>query len=534
MLLILFNFEKADEILAGLLPCPSCAKESDWDCLDFENFRSLDVQKWSTYKEIGELVQFLYDRFFKDRKADIAKKHLKVILLDLYVCWIEHPDQFLAVSLNNNDYHAKSRYNALHISKKTIQVVKTLYSVGLICLKGGFHDRDTRIGKLTRIRATEPLIELFRLIRLELYHVRFPEDRELIILSNTDVRELKVVKDGLEKTKISKRRNLVEYEDTKDTSRMREILKRYNGLLADTFIDIPSLEEAWGTGHQRVCITHLNKYVHRTFNRSSFDYGGRFYGAWWMQCSKELRKQIFINDRPTSELDYKGLHIVMLYALEGIEYWSLDRGDPYEIEVLQFQETGTARKDVKLLMLMLINASSVSNAYKAFRRAAEMGSHQKRYTNANLEQIYKLLKAKHPEIAHHFGSDIGITLMNLDAKITEIIIETFTEYSVPVLTVHDSYIVKWGWEKELEAMMHTAFSRVLGVSLDRRKERGRAITYETENKINFFEYFKLGCSDLIDEGYMDLECGILGKNKNYNFYKSNRYELNKRESALSL
>ena len=38
--------------------------------------------------------------------------------------------------------------------------------------------------------------------------------------------------------------------------------------------------------------------VHRVFNRSSFDNGGRFYGPWWQQCPKAWRREIFINDAP--------------------------------------------------------------------------------------------------------------------------------------------------------------------------------------------------------------------------------------------
>ena len=117
--------------------------------------------------------------------------------------------------------------------------------MGLICLKTGFKDHETGVSKLSRIRATEPLIDLFRLIRLELYHVHYPEDRELIILAKVDAQPKTVVKDGLEMIKVQKLRSLVDYEDTDQTNHMRDVLRRYNSLLSDTVIDIPTLEGAF-------------------------------------------------------------------------------------------------------------------------------------------------------------------------------------------------------------------------------------------------------------------------------------------------
>jgi hypothetical protein len=72
--------------------------------------------------------------------------------------------------------------------------------------------------------------------------------------------------------------------------------------------------------------------VHRVFNRSSFDNGGRFYGPWWQQCPKKWRREIFINDAPTIEQDYSSLHIALLYARRGINYYKQYNGDAYQLE----------------------------------------------------------------------------------------------------------------------------------------------------------------------------------------------------------
>lgn len=126
---------------------------------------------------------------------------------------------------------------------------------------------------------------------------------------------------------------VVEYEDTPETNGMRQELLAYNALLANTFIGIPTLEDPWVTRRDqwgrdvRVQIDPHHQFVRRIFSRGDWSCNGRFYGPWWQQVSKELRKEIFINDTPTVEVDYKGLHVMILSAEKGV----VIEGDPYEL-----------------------------------------------------------------------------------------------------------------------------------------------------------------------------------------------------------
>nr|WP_321456284.1 hypothetical protein [uncultured Cohaesibacter sp.] len=76
--------------------------------------------------------------------------------------------------------------------------------------------------------------------------MHYPEDRKLILVKKVDAQPETAVKDGLEMVKVQKLRTLAEYEDTDQTILMRDVLRRHNGLLSDTSIDIPDLEEARG------------------------------------------------------------------------------------------------------------------------------------------------------------------------------------------------------------------------------------------------------------------------------------------------
>ena len=50
--------------------------------------------------------------------------------------------------------------------------------------------------------------------------------------------------------------------------------------------------------------------------------------------------------------------------------------------------------------------------------------------------------------------------MNLDSRICEYVIEKFVERETPILTVHDSFVVPFGTERQLDRVMKEAFERV--------------------------------------------------------------------------
>ena len=98
---------------------------------ELNHSRPLNISTWSDYPEVNGFVDEIYKNHFSDL-TQIKKKHLKVVLLDLYVCWFYDPDMCLAISLDNNAYKKNSIYNALFISNLTIKIVGRLKRDGLI------------------------------------------------------------------------------------------------------------------------------------------------------------------------------------------------------------------------------------------------------------------------------------------------------------------------------------------------------------------------------------------------------------------
>ena len=90
-------------------------------------------------------------------------------------------------------------------------------------------------------------------------------------------------------------------------------------------------------------------------------------------------------------------------------------------------------------------------------------------SNTGLDQqlstILDILKHKHEPISHKLASGAGIDLMYLDSEITKVIIERFARhYKCPILTIHDSYIVPFGYDRILYDEMQNAFEKVSTVS----------------------------------------------------------------------
>ena len=406
------------------------------------NSRPLDVHRWSDHPDAKLLVDPIWSQYFSDvfqdggkgNKANSShKKQFKVLLLDLYVAWLEDPDMTIGVGMSKRFYKAKSRYNKLYISSLMIEIVRQFMSTELV---------DWRIGselskKTTRIRPTEKLRSYFKNCKLSKFELSKLNSQEVIVLNNTEN------SDNKPKTQP------IEYHDTDFPSipKMRQQLRDYNELLWKSFIDIPTLENPYierekvirgASKLERIHLNQNTKFVRRIFYRGDWHLGGRFHGGWWQRVGEDWRRQIYINDESTVEQDYSGLHINLLYGLKGIQ----PEGDPYQLDLLLDFNAQEQRKIVKSLLLMSINATSPAKAFGAFRQKQPQGSAAAGLKDKKLQVLLDCFKEKHPDIKDSICSDRGVHLMNIDGRITSKVINYFTQKRIPILTIHDSYITQ--------------------------------------------------------------------------------------------
>ncbi len=430
---------------------------------DYAHSRILDVHRWSDHPESNQFVDEIYDSFLTQQESEnirIKKKHLKVVLLDLYVAWLDDPELCIAVHMAPAAYSnglvsskGKSRYNELNIKVSTIDIVHRLDRAGLIGLKLGWRDEHGR-SFLTRIWPTDKLVQMFRKAAFGYLDVGYSDERETIILRDEN-------------------KKAIEYEDRPRIKRMRQLMKQYNELLERTFIDIqlldkPRIELPEKKKRRKddrpvfVNVSHHDKFVRRIFNNSSFADGGRFYGGWWQRIDGEHRKNIRMDNITTVEIDFSALHVILAYAEAGIDYWERMDRDPYVLPVPDVTNEEHARDIVKLLFLMAFNASDEQALFRAFRSELDYTKYPYSFPDKALSDLLATIKEQHPDIAHLICSGAGLRLMNIDARICEYVIADFVSTGTPILTIHDSFIVPFAEEERLNEVMREAFNQVTG------------------------------------------------------------------------
>jgi hypothetical protein len=416
----------------------------------------LDVHRYSEHSAVSHLVQPIWNMCFgrpenaASRRGGVKPKasgltQLRTIILDLYMAWATDPDLSVAVTMDNTVWKTGSRYNKIGMSRQSPRVISRLHELEYIDLAAGsYAGPGAATNRTTRIRAAEPLRRLFRDAKFGPQHVLTHPEKENIIMRGAETSQ----------------RNL-EYSDTPETERMREELRAYNRLLQRTFIDVPDQEQLFierpiKSGYRagevtRVPVCVFDNFVHRVFNRNDWRCGGRFYGGWWQGVGSEFRKRIHINGQPTVEIDYQALHVAILAAQHEVV---LD-GDPYELEggLVEGLDAARQRKLVKLLVLMSLNAKTKNAACSAFREAASVGSQAKSMKNKELLRVMDAFVEKHPFLAGDLCADRGIALMNKDSQIAAHILRVFTRHQIPVLSVHDSFIIDYSMARRLKIGM---------------------------------------------------------------------------------
>ena len=264
--------------------------------LDFDFSRPIDFQRNIDLEIINNCANDLVE----SRENHIFIKHLRLLLLELYFCWLESESQFLAVSMSKRGYFSKSRYNPNNISSYMIRTIDFLKKKKLIEFYSGFFDAKTKKSRLSRIKCSQLLKNHFKKIK-PIEQKRFNhKNREYLL--------------------IYKDRNLNEYADSYETEEIRVILRKYNQLISQTLFDVPNIEQKFLVRADKKKIA-LSQFFSCTYSQDIENpKKGLIGGCWWnkldLKLFLEIEKKVTINDKSTSYFnifDYFGNYLSKIF-----------------------------------------------------------------------------------------------------------------------------------------------------------------------------------------------------------------------------
>lgn len=248
--------------------------------------------------------------------------------------------------------------------------------------------------------------------------------------------------------------DVIPYKESGRVHDMRQVVRKVNEVLAGTNIVLGAegvvADGPWLRKGDYVMYPAL-KYLYRVFN-GGWRLGGRFYGGWWQGVKSEDRKFFLLDGEKTEEVDYSQVHPRIIYAEAGVDLV----GDAYDIP-------GYDRNLCKAAFNILVNAACYLSALGALTR--DMNGDRR-----GAEALIEAIKAKHSDVAKYFHSSAGVRLQGLDSRMAEIVLTEMTvKRGIPVLPVHDSFIVPESHRETLVRVMKDAFEKVVGKTGNRDK-----------------------------------------------------------------
>lgn len=435
-------------------------KPEEIDNLPSRPFKGFD---WSVHASVSRLIDVIYGEYVAWYKGTGTgkrlkdpgkiKQHLTHFVLEAYRTYKVHPELTMGVHLGKKYYEKGDRYCPNHLSYRVVKnMTDFLVVAGYLELpvgKSGYHS-DPALRRTTRFRATQRLMDLCDEHGINPNMIVPYEDPEIIILRA--------------KRKYGRSQGeLVDYDDTPFTRLSRKNLKKINEHIARHHINLDITDEQEAELVQRLrqrddpaedsFLDFTKTRLKRIFNNASFEQGGRFYSGWWQQIPGDYRHFITIDDEPTIELDFSGMHFAIMYAEKGVD---IPMEDSYALDGYG----GYLRGDIKKAFNIIINCTHRRQAVEAIdgrirdgKLSEELGSGKK---------LIDAFEETHPLIKDKIASGEGIRGQFVDSQVAEQVMLKGMEIDLCILPIHDGFIMIKQHADVLEGLMHEAIMEVIG------------------------------------------------------------------------
>ena len=371
-------------------------------------------------------------RKVKDQKT--FDDTVSALLCDVIHHQLSGSDAGIYISRSNSKLGTKDRYRAPALNKKLPSILDILASAELGYLrqtKGDDYRGST--ARRTVIRAGDLTLNQIADVGISIADIGESRYQEPIVLKK-------------EKESRLDKGTYLQYKDTDQTTQYRQEINVINDRLeaSELLID----REALGPSSPNYNMH--KRWVRRVFTRGRFRSGGRLFGGFWQDMSKQERRQsLKIDGEQAAELDFGQMAARILY---GIAKAQPEPKDAYVIPDLG----GVNREGVKKVFSAM-----------QFRQGPldrlPMGTRQffpRRYKAIDVDRA---IRKAHPAIADLLGTEIGHYGQFLESQIMVGILLALKDESVTGLPVHDAVLVPASRADRATEVMLLIFRQHTGV-----------------------------------------------------------------------
>ena len=441
-------------------------------CHDFGSSRPIDVDLSIDNSEVNNFIESLLSDFpissnAKRKTLDQVVEYLFMVVANIAKGYMQ--GECVAIPRSSRFLNGETVFSDRKLSKGTfITVLDFLINNRLIAEHRGHFDRECNSGQISRYWAKRVLYEHFKTLKFSDFCTVKPIPS--VILHDSTGKTISFAENRISQIFSGEifcintlyKSNKFNYISDISKSVFHNPCYKYSN---PTNIPSPILGRNDNSYREM-----LYPSISAVFSRGNFDCGGRLYsivkrGIGWQNLSQEERHTITINGESTVELDFKALHISMLYAIMGIQI----REDPYTYFSTEM------RSLYKTLMLRLLNARSIRGTLQSIertlwtlKRKPFILSKEMKILNAvekfkpNWNKLVSELMEHHKPIRRFFGSDCGIYLQRLDGEMMLHILSVLAQEGIPALPVHDSVIIPHYAQSRAAEVMQTTYRRYMG------------------------------------------------------------------------
>ncbi|MBZ9942641.1 hypothetical protein LB533_16235 [Mesorhizobium sp. BR1-1-13] len=236
---------------------------------------------------------------------------------------------------------------------------------------------------------------------------------------------------------------LVDYEDTEETHRLRGEMDQVNTFLATQRIELQ--------GQRQTAFKLTRRFTLRNVtDPHTFNLHGRLYGGFWESMPKGLRDDLRINGEPIADLDYASMFPRLAYARVGAQP---PEGDLYAIPGLEEHRAGVKAG----FAAMLSSSNEMTRLPSDVKDALPVG-----WTGRRLAEA---IGAKHPGLVPLFGRDIAMDLMFTESRILVAVLLRLARIGIAALPMHDGIMVPCQRSAQGMAAMGAAAIDITGTAI---------------------------------------------------------------------